>query len=94
MRKPRAPLDALGDLSCPVLGFYGEEDPIIPPDDLAALRAALAASGQPCEVRSYPGAGHAFMNETRSVMYRPEAAADAWRRLVPFLRQHLAEKHR
>jgi carboxymethylenebutenolidase len=91
-RKPRSPLDALADLTCPVLGFYGEEDAIIPPADVAALRARLAASGKPAEIRVYPGAGHAFMNDTRSAMYRAEAAADAWSRLVPFLRERLAPR--
>lgn len=88
--KPRAPLEALRDLRCPVLGFYGAEDALIPPADVAALRACLGASGQPAEIRVYPGAGHAFMNDARPETYRPEAAADAWRRLVPFLRERLA----
>jgi len=89
-RKPRSPLDALADLACPVLGFYGEEDPIIPVADVRALEERLAKTGQPAEVHLYPGAGHAFMNTTRPEMYRPEAAADAWARLVPFLGTHLA----
>jgi carboxymethylenebutenolidase len=89
-KKPRSPLDALATLTCPVLGFYGAEDPIIPLDDVEALRARLVTAGQPAEIRVYPGAGHAFMNDTRAAMYRPEAAADAWRRLVPFLRARLA----
>ena len=37
----------------------------------------------------YEGAGHAFMNDTRPEMHRPEAAADAWARMVPFFRTHL-----
>jgi carboxymethylenebutenolidase len=88
-RKPRAPLDALADLSCPVTGFYGAEDAIIPPADVEALRARLATSGQPYELHVYPGAGHAFMNEARPEMYRPAAAADAWPRLVQFFRTRL-----
>jgi carboxymethylenebutenolidase len=88
-RKPRSPLDAVADLACPLLGFYGTEDPLIPVSDVEALRARLAASGQPGEVRLYAGAGHAFANETRPESYRPEAAADAWRRLVAFLHERL-----
>jgi carboxymethylenebutenolidase len=89
-RKPRSPLDALADLSCPVLGFYGEEDALIPVADVRELEERLAKSGQPGEVRLYPKAGHAFMNDTRPEMYRPAAAADAWPRLVAFLREQLA----
>ncbi len=89
-RKPRPALDAMASLSCPVLGLYGEEDALIPVEDVRALEAALEASPQPGEVHLYPGAGHAFLNDTREDAYRPEAAADAWGRLVPFLRKHLA----
>ncbi len=89
-RKPRQPLDALADLSCPVLGFYGEEDAIIPTSDVEALRAGIATSGREGEIRLYPDAGHAFMNDARPAMYREEAARDAWPRLVDFLRGALA----
>jgi carboxymethylenebutenolidase len=88
-KKPRQPLDALADLTCSVLGLYGEQDHLIPVSDVRALEAALAASALPCDVRLYPGAGHAFLNDTRPEMYRPEAARDAWPRLVSFLREHL-----
>jgi carboxymethylenebutenolidase len=88
-RKPLSPLDAVRDIRCPVLGFYGTEDPIIPVADVDELRSRLTASGQPFDVRLYPGAGHAFMNETRREMYRPEAATDAWSRLVTFFRERL-----
>jgi carboxymethylenebutenolidase len=88
-RKPREVLDALPDLSCPVLGFYGEEDAIIPVADVEALRAGIAATGQDAEVVLYAGAGHAFMNDSRPAMYREEAARDAWPRLVDFLRRSL-----
>ena len=89
-RKPMSPLDAVRDIRCAVLGFYGTEDAIIPVADVQELRARLAASGQPFDVRLYPHAGHAFMNETRPEMYRPAAAADAWPRFVTFFRERLA----
>ena len=92
VRKPRSPLDAIPDLTCPVLGFYGEEDAIIPVADVRELESRLAATRQPTEIRLYPGAGHAFMNTTRPEMHRPEADADAWSRLVPFLREHLGKR--
>jgi carboxymethylenebutenolidase len=38
----------------------------------------------------YPGAGHAFMNDSRPPLYREDAARDAWPRLVGFLRERLA----
>jgi carboxymethylenebutenolidase len=90
-RKPRAPLEALIDLTCPVLGFYGAEDHLIPQDDVDALRAGLTASAHGGEVILYPGAGHAFMNDSRPPLYREDAARDAWPRLVGFLRERLTD---
>ncbi|MCP5055194.1 MAG: dienelactone hydrolase family protein [bacterium] len=89
-KKPRAPIDALHALSCPVLGQYGEEDALIPVQDVRDLETALAGSAHGGSVHLYPGAGHAFLNDTREEMYRPEQAAEAWGRLVPFLRERLA----
>jgi carboxymethylenebutenolidase len=88
-KKPRSVLEALPDLTCPVRGFYGEEDAIIPVADVEALRAGIAASGQEGEVILYPDAGHAFMNDSRPALYREAAARDAWPRLVAFLRETL-----
>jgi carboxymethylenebutenolidase len=84
-KKPRAPLDAVATLSCPALGLYGREDAIIPNADVDELEARLARQAQPFEIVRYAGAGHAFFNDTRPALYRPEAAADAWRRLLAFL---------
>ena len=88
-KKPRAPLEAVATLSCPALGLYGLEDAIIPNADVDELEARLARQPQPFEIVRYESAGHAFFNDTRPPMYRPAAAADAWRRLLAFLRARL-----
>jgi len=88
-KKPRQPLDAIPDLTCPLLGLYGAEDALIPNADVDELKRRLAQTEHAHEVRVYAGAGHAFLNDTRADAYRPEAAADAWSRLVPFLHQQL-----
>jgi carboxymethylenebutenolidase len=89
-KKPRSPLDAIRDLTCPVLGLYGEEDALIPVADVQELEKRLREKGRRFEVKLYPGAGHAFLNDTRPQLYRPEAAADAWQRMVRFFRAELA----
>ncbi len=88
-RKPRQPLDAVRDLTCPVLAFYGDADEFVPMDDVRRLQSALAVSAQAGEVVVYPEAGHAFMNETRPEAFRPDVAKDAWARMVAFLRERL-----
>jgi carboxymethylenebutenolidase len=57
--------------------------------DLQALAAMLASRGDGSELFTYGGAPHAFMNETRPEVYRPEAAALAWVRATAFLHAKL-----
>lgn len=85
-KKPREPLDAARDVRCPLLGFFGAEDPYVPLSDIRELERRLEGPAQ--EIRVYDDAGHAFMNDTRPEMYRPEAATDAWKRLIAFLHEH------
>jgi carboxymethylenebutenolidase len=88
-RKPASPLDLAPRLACAYLGLFGAEDALIPSADVEELRRLLAAGGKTFEIVSYPGAGHAFFNDTRPDAYRPAAAADAWPRAIEFLRRHL-----
>lgn len=88
-RKPRAPLDAVQDLGCPLLGLFGADDPLIPVSQVEELERRLAKTGRAHEVKVYAGAGHAFMNDRRPEMHRPAVAQDAWGRMVPFFRRHL-----
>jgi len=88
-RKPREPLAMAPELRCPLLGFFGARDEFVPVDDVRELERRLAQAKPPAEVVVYPDAGHAFMNDTRPAAYRPADAADAWRRMVAFLRREL-----
>lgn len=87
--KPREPLAYAPSLRCPLLAFFGDRDEFVPMDDVRQLEARLAAASPPAQVVVYPGAGHAFMNDTRPEAYRPADASDAWTRMVAFLKTHL-----
>jgi len=90
MSMPRdgSPLEPLAagfrEIGCPVYLFYGADDPVIPPDEIAATEAALTAAGVTHEVTVYPGAGHGFFCDART-SYTPEAAADAWAKVLAAL---------
>jgi len=79
----------LPNLHAPVLGLYAEKDDFVTPDSVRALEREVKALGKSIEVKIYPGADHAFFNDTRAEVYDAEAAADAWRRTIAFLREHL-----
>lgn len=77
------------NLACPVLYFYGEEDGFVPKADVQRLAAALKKYNKPGEIKTYPGAGHAFFRDTDASVYKPAEARDAWSRTLAFFRQHL-----
>lgn len=96
-------LDTAFDNACPIVGSYGGKDATLK-GAAAKLTAALEAKGIVHDVKEYPTAGHAFLNDAptgpaalRFVMSRfmgagpdPVAAADAWHRIETFFGEHLA----
>jgi carboxymethylenebutenolidase len=83
---PDAPLQ---QLSAPVLYLYGEDDGWITKADVQRLAAGLKKYNKSGEIKTYPGAPHAFFRDTDKTVYRPEAAKDAWARTLSFFGQHL-----
>lgn len=86
---PEHPLDAIPELACPLLGLFGKEDPIVPLAEVEELERRAVGRKHEVEVVVYPGAGHAFANDSRPEAYRAEAAADGWSRAWSFLGRHL-----
>ena len=74
----------LGTPKCPTLLFFGGNDPWVPAADIATV-----AAHHP-DTTVYPEAGHGFMRDG-SDDYAPEAAADAWSRLLAHFREHLGQ---
>lgn len=84
---PLTPEEAAG-VKAPVLGLYGAEDGGIPVEGVLAMGEALTAAGIDNEIQIYEGAPHAFFNDTRE-SYRPQAAADAWQRMLAWFEKYL-----
>ncbi len=83
------PLDAVQNVPCPVLGNYGSEDKNITPG-VEPLQEAMKKFGKSFDPKIYPGAQHAFNNNTNAGRYHPDAAKDAWSRSVSFYKKNLA----
>ncbi len=49
-----------GEIQAQIAIFNGADDPLVPPDSLAAFEAEMRASGATFEVVSYPGVRHTF----------------------------------
>ena len=76
-------------LQSPILLIYGSQDNGVPPSQGEALKQKLESLGKDVQLVVYPGADHAFFNDTRPEVYNPEASQDAWRRTIEFFRRHL-----
>lgn len=56
----RSPLNHVDKLNCPVIFFQGAEDRVVPPNQAASMRDALAAKGIPVAYVLFEGEGHGF----------------------------------
>jgi carboxymethylenebutenolidase len=81
---PQVVVERIAQLSCPLLGIFGELDENPNPADVEELRSALLAHGKEHRIRSFAGAGHAFFADTRP-SYREEQAHLAWTEFLDFL---------
>ncbi|WP_029145732.1 prolyl oligopeptidase family serine peptidase [Microbacterium luticocti] len=73
----RSPLSRPERFRVPVLLLQGEDDPVVPPAQAEAIRAALAARGIPHALVMYPGESHGFR--------RPDTVADVLEKELAFL---------
>jgi len=83
------PIDRVSSIDGPVFAVYAEHDDWAGPAVREALEAALTKHGKQFEVKTYPGTEHAFFNDTRGEIHKPEAAADCWDRVLSLFRANL-----
>jgi carboxymethylenebutenolidase len=84
---PQPPLDILSHTRAASLGMYGELDTGIT-GSAPAVQETLAAAGVPHDYKVYPGANHAFFNDT-GPRYDAAAAMDAWARALAWFREYV-----
>jgi carboxymethylenebutenolidase len=83
-----SPIDLVKNIRCPILCNYAGADMGISESDINLLKQTLTRYGKTFDIKVYPGAPHAFFNDTRE-SYRPEAAKDAWQRVLKFYDKNL-----
>ena len=83
------PIDKVRALQGPVFAAYAEHDAWAGADVREALEKALTGHAKKFEIKIYPGTEHAFFNDTRPDVFTPDAAADAWSRVLALFRESL-----
>jgi carboxymethylenebutenolidase len=66
-------LDEVDKISCPVSWHFGDQDPVVPMEEVGQIKEAFAGHGN-AEIVVYEGAGHNFSMPQKDG-YHPEAAA-------------------
>jgi len=82
-------IELTGNIKCPVVGFFGNDDTNPSPADVDDYAAALSKAGVNHVFHRYDGAGHAFQSFNSEERYRPEASEDAWVKVLAFLKEKL-----
>ena len=88
-KSPVSPLDYTKDLSCPILGLFGDEDTNPSPEQVNLHEEELKEHKKNYEFHRYPDAGHGFFYYHRP-SYRQAQAEDGWQKVFAFLEKHLA----
>jgi carboxymethylenebutenolidase len=79
------PLSAVSRL-CPVVGSYPDRD--FTTAQGQKLDSALDQYNIPHDIKIYANSKHSFFND-QGRNYNPEAAKDAWERVLAFFREHI-----
>jgi carboxymethylenebutenolidase len=79
--------DELKNAKAAVLGVYAETDARVNAS-IPTVEQHLSAAGVPFQVKVYPGAGHAFFNDTGG-SYNEAAATAAWTDTLAWLNAHM-----
>ena len=82
--------EEIPNITCPVLALYGDQDVNLM-QTLPALKENMKKNNKSFEPIVYPGAGHAFFNDTNKHAYNAPAATDAWAKATAFLKTCLPQ---
>ncbi len=79
--------DAFATNTAPILNIVGDKDRVTP--TIQKLNDDFKQYAFPHEIIIYPGADHAFFNDTRTEVHDKEAADDAWQHELAWFRRYL-----
>ena len=77
------------DISGTIYAFFGTEDPLIPNEQTEQIERELSKHNIDHQVFRYEGATHGFVCNYRPKSYNPDAARDAWKKVLDLFSQKL-----
>ena len=86
--RPYSPIEEVSQLHTPLLGFFGEEDNAVGPDNVRKYELAAKQAGKSLDFTIYPGVGHGFMTFD-SAEPSAKASQESWARALEFFKAQL-----
>lgn len=89
-----------GQVQAKVQVYHGNDDPLVPPEQVQAFKDEMEAAGVDYEFIGYDGVAHSFTNPAADgvaekygmpVGYDPAADADSWKGMLKFFEELFAE---
>lgn len=80
--------EEIAKINCPIAAFYGDLDSNLM-TKLPQLQTQMTKAGKSFTSKVYPGAKHAFFNDTNPLTYNANAANDSWKITLNFLSENL-----
>ncbi|MEO1801289.1 MAG: dienelactone hydrolase family protein [Cyanobacteria bacterium J06629_2] len=77
------------DIKGAIYTFFGTQDPLIPNEQTEQIEQELQQQKIEHRVLRYEGATHGFMCDRRPNSYNPDAARDAWKKVLDLFSQKL-----
>ncbi|MDA0799707.1 MAG: dienelactone hydrolase family protein [Chloroflexi bacterium] len=87
--RPSSVADFIADVSCPVLGLFGEQDHVVAVEEATRFRNELEEHRKSYRMRIYEGAPHGWLNDTMPGRYRHEQSEAAWAEIIRFFGETL-----
>jgi carboxymethylenebutenolidase len=84
---PKNPIEYVGVLKAPVIGFYGGKDTGIPLESIERMRGSLKVLDDESEITVYPEAQHGFNADYRP-SYKQDDAQDAWKKMLAWFKKY------
>ncbi len=85
--------NVLTRLDCPLLGCFGENDRLVPLENIKKLRDSLNTLNKQATLKVFANTPHGWMNETRPDEYQHETSERSWAILSDYFQQIFANEN-
>lgn len=93
----QSPMDIRSDIKAKILALHGHDDPMVPPNEVAAFTEEMTNAGADWQIHIYGNTKHAFSNPNANdpklgTVYNPVAEKRAFQSMELFMKEIFSER--